>query len=475
MRVFSATGALPNFANLGDRCCRCEILERSGCSHFSIDCAKPVLMFDHQSRSTIMPKRHRDTVDINGLSREGSPGDDDDLLNEKENREVDVASAMSSLRQAHLSFSRAYLKIKNRMDELNAAYAENTQDIGEEIAAFDDELEFFWDLYVKMIEQKNQLRETWEKNSEPSVPASKRSRRNSPVGEAKARAELRMIESSSYPKVVEEKDDQATPGLDLTTPKVLSPFSRRSLSTPLSSMQRHSFCFYSPEQTPKSPFHSPALSALQHSNIKSTEKSTPTSSSSQDVDFKTPSVTQLAAEGIQKLLKSASVVNKSEMVVASSGPKCVLKKEPLPARFMGDIQKFESMELPEFRSLCNYSESQFANADIPKGMKVCVMCGKACPCSKGHKVKSKKKANDGDDPCIPSQNKGLCTLCDVRVWVITGCGTEIKWCKGCKNFKPWAAFGYKGSGTKCVPCRERLREMYARSKERAQQKLLKTC
>jgi hypothetical protein len=66
---------------------------------------------------------------------------------------------------------------------------------------------------------------------------------------------------------------------------------------------------------------------------------------------------------------------------------------------------------------------------------------------------------------IPTQNKGLCTLCDVNVWVVCQTGLEIKWCKGCKNFRPWAAFGDKGLATKCLRCRERQREKYALQKE----------
>lgn len=66
---------------------------------------------------------------------------------------------------------------------------------------------------------------------------------------------------------------------------------------------------------------------------------------------------------------------------------------------------------------------------------------------------------------IPTQNKGLCTICDVNVWIVTASGLEIKWCKGCKNFRPWAAFGDKGLATKCGRCRERQREKYALQKE----------
>ena len=65
---------------------------------------------------------------------------------------------------------------------------------------------------------------------------------------------------------------------------------------------------------------------------------------------------------------------------------------------------------------------------------------------------------------IPTQNKGLCTICDVNIWVVVATGLEIKWCKGCKNFKAWAAFGEKGLATKCVKCRARQREKYLYNK-----------
>jgi hypothetical protein len=73
--------------------------------------------------------------------------------------------------------------------------------------------------------------------------------------------------------------------------------------------------------------------------------------------------------------------------------------------------------------------------------------------------------DDVDSHIIPRQNKGLCTACDVTVWVFVESGLEIKWCKGCKNFRPWAAFGDKGLATKCVRCRDRQREKYALQKD----------
>lgn len=101
--------------------------------------------------------------------------------------------------------------------------------------------------------------------------------------------------------------------------------------------------------------------------------------------------------------------------------------------------------------------------------------GKAAPSTR---VRTPKFANavdeeDGENASesgtthiIPRQNKGLCTACDVTVWVIADSHIEIKWCKGCKNFRPWAAFGDKGMATKCVRCRDRQREKYASQKDR---------
>lgn len=159
-------------------------------------------------------------------------------------------------------------------------------------------------------------------------------------------------------------------------------------------------------------------------------------------------------------------------------------------------------QVPEFTSLVNFPAhmSQKASMNLPEGMRCCVMCGTACPCSQGGKKGSKGAAavpppsvvgagaggsgkktepltatsggsnsalNVTNNPyaVIPTQNKGLCTLCDVNVWVVAQSGLEIKWCKGCKNFRPWAAFGDKGLATKCVRCRERQREKYAAQKE----------
>ena len=160
--------------------------------------------------------------------------------------------------------------------------------------------------------------------------------------------------------------------------------------------------------------------------------------------------------------------------------KCVPLKPPIPSKFQGDMEKIRTAQVPEFTSLVNFPihMSQKQAMNLPEGMRCCVMCGQACPCSATNKNKKPKggiKPEGGagsggacsNNPyaIIPTQNKGLCTMCDVNVWVVTQTGLEIKWCKGCKNFRPWAAFGDKGLATKCVRCRERQREKYAAQKE----------
>lgn len=213
---------------------------------------------------------------------------------------------------------------------------------------------------------------------------------------------------------------------------------------------------------------------------------------------------------------------------ATSKRRCVSIKPPIPSKFQGDIEKFKDAPLPDFNNLVNFPGhvSNKPSPNVPEGMRCCVMCGQACPCSMsgknkkgtggigsicghngvihkgdgvpsssvlaplgdsmgnnnnkvvvGSSVSSSVNNNSNNSGIssavtygssyanIPTQNKGLCTVCDVNVWIVTASGLEIKWCKGCKNFRPWAAFGDKGLATKCGRCRERQREKYALQKE----------
>ena len=274
---------------------------------------------------------------------------------------------------------------------------------------------------------------------------------------------------------------------------------------------------------------------------------------------------------------------------SSSKRKCIPIKPPIPSKFQGDIEIYKDAPIPEFNNLVNFPGhmSNKPCPNIPDGMRCCVMCGQACPCSMGGKTTKKinnsynvlpggsssiniyngpieagrsssmsnstiedlrvpavtsgssaslsssgggnngtttvvplgdsnvgnnnkgvgssssssTSANVQPPPPpppphqyhppphlhhhvpssmtgtgaggyanIPTQNKGLCTICDVNVWIVASSGLEIKWCKGCKNFRPWAAFGDKGLATKCVRCRERQREKYALQKEEKDKK-----
>ena len=151
------------------------------------------------------------------------------------------------------------------------------------------------------------------------------------------------------------------------------------------------------------------------------------------------------------------------------------------------MEKYRCAPLPDFANIVNFpaamaQSKQMHPSQLPDGMRTCVMCGMLCPSSLGGKHNKKAKPMDNSlaarntnnaqtnskDPqvgIIPTQNKGLCTLCDVNVWIIASTGLEIKWCKGCKNFRTWAAFGDKGLATKCLRCRDRQREKYAIQKE----------
>jgi len=181
-------------------------------------------------------------------------------------------------------------------------------------------------------------------------------------------------------------------------------------------------------------------------------------------------------------------------IVGESKGRCIAL-EPLPTRFQGDIEKCKDEKVPDFSTLVNFPNNATLrqNRLLPNGMRCCVMCGCIRPtCSRsrnrrmndlstgsshspgGNDPMMIRRAASGDyDDCmvtIPTQNKGLCTMCDIGVWVVTETGRQIKWCKGCKNFRPWAAFGDKGLATKCTKCRERQREKYAMLKDSKKRK-----
>lgn len=133
-----------------------------------------------------------------------------------------------------------------------------------------------------------------------------------------------------------------------------------------------------------------------------------------------------------------------------------------------DSPEATTISVPEFHRLANFPEFLNKGRTIekcpvaPAGRKYCVMCGELRLCSSTGRGKASR---EDVSHIIPRQNKGVCTACDIAVWSVTDVpGLEIKWCKGCKNFRQWKSFGQKGNATKCVRCRERQKEKYASQK-----------
>lgn len=122
------------------------------------------------------------------------------------------------------------------------------------------------------------------------------------------------------------------------------------------------------------------------------------------------------------------------------------------------------VKIPPFQQLVNYPHSS-QRKRWSEEMR-CVMCGEKHFTSHGSRLAAQSQVAGSPDSdnmyIIPKQNKGLCTACDNSVWKVRKTGQEIKWCKGCKNFKAWEAFGDKYLATKCVKCREKQKEKYAR-------------
>lgn len=130
---------------------------------------------------------------------------------------------------------------------------------------------------------------------------------------------------------------------------------------------------------------------------------------------------------------------------------------PVPNKFQGDMAANKDQLVPDFTFLVNFPTT--TKSSYPPCRKCCVMCGML------RWVGAKKGQAVPDDAVfIPCQNKGLCTLCDVSVWVVNDTKMQIKWCKGCKNFQTWAGFGDKGFATKCLRCRNKQKEKYAKAK-----------
>lgn len=169
--------------------------------------------------------------------------------------------------------------------------------------------------------------------------------------------------------------------------------------------------------------------------------------------------------------------------------RCVPIEDPTKSRIVAPNPEDYFAKLPDFPLLVNFPEHLTRGQTrgtgeqkglAPEGKRHCVMCGRLRICSSSaNRLNRSTAPSDSADSTvhiIPRQNKGVCTACDVTVWSVRQSEDgakeeeegehclEIKWCKGCKNFRPWPAFGEKGMATKCARCRYRQREKYAEQK-----------
>ena len=129
-----------------------------------------------------------------------------------------------------------------------------------------------------------------------------------------------------------------------------------------------------------------------------------------------------------------------EQVSATSLKRCVPLKHPPRNRYWGNRNSLADHALPDFARIVNFPDyltkgrgnNSSSRAD---GKKHCVMCGKLRVCL----VAGRRKHETETTHIIPRQNKGVCTQCDVTVWLQMDEKIEVKWCKGCKNFRPWVS------------------------------------
>lgn len=118
----------------------------------------------------------------------------------------------------------------------------------------------------------------------------------------------------------------------------------------------------------------------------------------------------------QRVTKAEREVSKQKPIKTTKAAPvpCMKMTPPLPPRC--EIDNAPNIELPAFCQLVNFPTARYYGN--------CVMCDEA------------------EFP-IPKQNKGVCNNCDVAIWVVNPSGMNIKWCKGCKNFRKWVDFGVK--------------------------------
>ncbi|KAL3815537.1 hypothetical protein ACHAXA_004182 [Cyclostephanos tholiformis] len=152
-----------------------------------------------------------------------------------------------------------------------------------------------------------------------------------------------------------------------------------------------------------------------------------------------PNASAPAASPGQRVTKAEREVSKQKPIKTSKAAPvpCMKMTPPLPPRC--DVDNAPDVELPAFCQLVNFPTARYYGN--------CVMC-------------------DESEYSIPKQNKGVCNNCDVAIWVVNPSGMNIKWCKGCKNFRKWVDFGMKGYSSKCDRCRCQQATRYANQKSK---------
>ncbi|KAL9184400.1 hypothetical protein ACHAXT_002486 [Thalassiosira profunda] len=148
-----------------------------------------------------------------------------------------------------------------------------------------------------------------------------------------------------------------------------------------------------------------------------------------------------APAGGTRVTKAEREVSKQKPIkTTKSAPvPCMKMTPPLPPRC--EVDNAPGAEMPAFCQLVNFPTARYYGN--------CVMC-------------------DESEFAIPKQNKGVCNNCDVAIWVVNPSGMNIKWCKGCKNFRKWVDFGVKGYSSKCERCRNQQATRYANQKNKEQ-------
>lgn len=142
---------------------------------------------------------------------------------------------------------------------------------------------------------------------------------------------------------------------------------------------------------------------------------------------------------------------------SGSANRCIPLTPPVPSKYWSDADTTKDVVLPDFHRLVNFpdllvkgrnvageSGSESVAPNALSGKKRCVMCGQLRVSATYVRTKkavgddnaespgnSSGTSNNSSDHIIPRQNKGVCTSCDVTVWVALELdGLEIKWCKG---------------------------------------------